>query len=97
MNAAARAIHWVEQGLVPDSVIRGGIRRLCRARLEEIDGPDCEAAGEAEAAFIDAMAGSPIAPLPEQANAQHYEVPAAFFDQVLGPAANTVAATGPRG
>jgi hypothetical protein len=27
----------------------------------------------------------PIAPLPELANAQHYEVPAAFFDQVLGP------------
>ncbi len=85
MTAAARAIHWVEQGLVPDSVIRSGIRRLCRARLKEIEGPGCEVAGEAEAAFLSAMSRGPIAPMPELANAQHYEVPAAFFAHVLGP------------
>ena len=30
------AINWVEQGLVPDAVIRSGIRRLCERRLREI-------------------------------------------------------------
>jgi cyclopropane-fatty-acyl-phospholipid synthase len=85
MSSAARAIHWVEQGLVPDSVIRHGIRRLCRTRLEEIAEADCEAEAEAEAAFMSAMSQGPVAPLPELANTQHYEVPAAFFDQVLGP------------
>lgn len=86
MIAPARiAIDWVEQGFVPDRLIRQSIRWLCRRRLEEIAATDCEATATALRAFIDAMAGSPIAPLPEQANAQHYEVPAAFFDQVLGP------------
>ena len=86
MIAPARiAIDWVEKGQVPDRLIRQGIRWLCRRRLEEIAAADCEATATALRAFIDAMAESPIAPLPEQANAQHYEVPAAFFDQVLGP------------
>ena len=30
------AIGWVEQGLVPDGVIRAGIRRLLRQRLNEV-------------------------------------------------------------
>jgi len=32
------AVSWTEQGLVPDAVIRAGIRRLCKQRLAEIDG-----------------------------------------------------------
>jgi len=31
------------------------------------------------------MDAGPVALVPDLANAQHYEVPAAFFDQVLGP------------
>jgi cyclopropane-fatty-acyl-phospholipid synthase len=84
MTAAGLAIHWVEQGYVPDSVIRQGIRRLCAARQQEIGG-DGEMQAAATEAFIQAMRGSAIAPLPDLANAQHYEVPAAFFAQVLGP------------
>ncbi len=34
--------------------------------------------------FLRDMATAPIAPLPEKANEQHYEVPAAFFEKVLG-------------
>jgi cyclopropane-fatty-acyl-phospholipid synthase len=86
MAAAARmAIGWVEQGLVPDAVIRQGIRRLCRARLEEIDRKDGPQAATTLQTFIDAMGRAPIAPLPQLANTQHYEVPADFFQQVLGP------------
>lgn len=85
-NSAARAIDWTEQGLVPDAVIRHGIRRLLRARLAGLPSGDCEAAAAHMAAFIRAMDRSPVAPLPQLANEQHYEVPAAFFDEVLGKA-----------
>lgn len=32
-TASNLAINWTEQGLVPDAVIRAGIRRLCKQRL----------------------------------------------------------------
>jgi cyclopropane-fatty-acyl-phospholipid synthase len=86
MTAAARlAINWVEQGYVPDAVVRQGIRRLSRQRLEEIAARDCEAGAEVLRDFIAEMDSAPIALVPEQANVQHYEVPADFFGLVLGP------------
>jgi cyclopropane-fatty-acyl-phospholipid synthase len=84
-NTTARAVGWVEQGLVPDSVVRLGIRRLLKERLAEMHANDAEAAEEATQAFIAAMRAAPIALVPEKANEQHYEVPAAFFARVLGP------------
>ncbi len=85
MSAASdRAIGWVEQGYVPDRVVRAGIRRLLQQRIDEIESRDCEAAGERLRAFVDMMDSSPIAPIPEKANEQHYEVPAEFFAEVLG-------------
>ena len=42
-TASARAIGWVEQGLVPDRVIRAGIRRLLQQRIDELRTEDCEA------------------------------------------------------
>lgn len=86
MTAAARmAIDWVEQGLVPDSVIRRGIRRLLARRLDEIAATNCEAGARSVEMVLKAMHAGPIALVPELANAQHYEVPATFFEQVLGP------------
>ena len=86
MSAAARiAIDWVEQGLVPDTVTRQGIRRLLARRLGEIGAGDCAEAADAEQALVARMDCAPIALVPEIANAQHYEVPASFFEQVLGP------------
>ena len=86
MTAAARmAINWVEQGLVPDTVIRQGIRRLLARRLEEIRAGDCAAGAEAVEQVIRAMDAGPVALVPERANEQHYEVPAGFFERVLGP------------
>jgi cyclopropane-fatty-acyl-phospholipid synthase len=84
-NTTARAVGWVEQGLVPDRVVRLGIRRLLKERLAEIHAGDAEAAEEATQAFIAAMRAAPIALVPEKANEQHYEVPATFFARVLGP------------
>jgi len=82
--AARQAINWTEQGLVPDSIIRGAIRRLLRARLAELQPDDAEQAAEVTARFVEAMNGAPVALLPEKANEQHYEVPAEFFALVLG-------------
>ncbi|MEO5686639.1 MAG: cyclopropane-fatty-acyl-phospholipid synthase family protein [Burkholderiaceae bacterium] len=84
-QTTARAVGWVEQGLVPDRVIRLGIRRLLKDRLAEMHVNDAEAAEQATQAFIDEMRRAPIALLPEKANEQHYEVPAEFFARVLGP------------
>jgi len=84
-NATARAVSWVEQGLVPDPVVRLGIRRLLKERLVEVHADDAQAEGSIAQAFIDEMRAAPIALVPEKANEQHYEVPAAFFAHVLGP------------
>ncbi len=83
--ANVTAIGFVEQGLVPDPVSRAGIRRLLKERLRELGSDDCENVAHRTAEFVEMMDNSPVAPLPDKANEQHYEVPAAFFDQVLGP------------
>jgi cyclopropane-fatty-acyl-phospholipid synthase len=79
-----RAISWTEQGLVPDSVIRHGIRRLLRHRLQELPTQCCEQRATAELDFIKQMDSAEIAPAPAQANEQHYDVPAEFFKGILG-------------
>ncbi len=83
-NPAATVIAWTESGLIPDSVIRRGIRRLNRRRLEQVGAANPALASQNLNAFVRAMGQAPVAPLPNLANQQHYEVPAEFFEQVLG-------------
>jgi len=83
-KVSQKAINWTESGLIPDSVIRQGIRRLLKRRLDEIGADDNEQADKVQRDFVAMMKASPIALVPELANEQHYEVPAAFFDEVLG-------------
>jgi cyclopropane-fatty-acyl-phospholipid synthase len=83
--ATATAIHWVEQGLVPDSAVRFGIRRLLKARLAELKSGDPGATAELTQAFFETLRAASLALVPEKANEQHYEVPADFFGAVLGP------------
>ena len=80
---ARTATGLAESGFIPDPAIRLGIRRLVENRLQQIlpAGQDPAAALEG---FIGMMNRSGIAPLPELANAQHYEVPPEFFAEVLG-------------
>ena len=52
-TTTARAVGWVEQGLVPDRVVRLGIRRLLKERLAEMHAADAEAAEETNQAFVD--------------------------------------------
>lgn len=79
------AIAWTERGVVPDLIVRTGIRRLVQQRLQEIHARDPAGAAAQAEAFAAGLRGSPIALLPHLANEQHYEVPAEFFGQVLGP------------
>ena len=73
------AIKLAESGNLPDSIVRQGIRQLVKQRLVEISANNCEIGMANLTEFVAAMNASAIAPVPELANAQHYEVPAAFF------------------
>jgi len=73
------ALNWTERGLIPDALIRFGIRRLCAARIREE-----EAAGTSSGDLAERMRAGSIAPLPWKANEQHYEVPPEFFAIALG-------------
>ncbi len=84
-QATAAAIHWVEQGLVPDPAVRYGIRRLLKERLADLRSGDPQATAAMTTDFLAHMRAAPLALLPHKANEQHYEVPAAFFAAVLGP------------
>lgn len=78
-------IDLCERGLVPDALVRLGMRRLMGQRLRE----ESADRGEAEYARfqqrLQELRASPVAIETDAANAQHYELPAAFFRQVLGP------------
>jgi cyclopropane-fatty-acyl-phospholipid synthase len=76
------AIDLCELGLVPDPVMRAGMRRLMRARLVD---EQRLAAGGSRAARLAELRTSPVAIETARANEQHYEVPAAFFQKALGP------------
>ncbi len=79
------AMNLTEKGVLPDQLIRQGIRRLLGQRLKQITLPNLELQNQSLQQFIAAMDQAEIAPLPEKANEQHYEVPAEFFYTVLGP------------
>ena len=78
-------ISLAERGLLPDVVLRIGIRALLRERLRELESASCEPAMERHQAFLAEARISPIAVETDAANRQHYELPAEFFELVLGP------------
>jgi cyclopropane-fatty-acyl-phospholipid synthase len=74
----------VDSGLVPEPLLRAGIRAVCALRLrQERRGIEEEQARHR--ALVEELRRSEIAVETAAANAQHYEVPAAFFEHVLGP------------
>ncbi len=74
------AIELAESGLLPDPMIRAGIRRMLAGRLEEEAGAAAE-----RARWREGLALAPLTVHADAANAQHYEVPAALFERMLGP------------
>ena len=77
-------ISLCENGWIPDSLTRIGIRRLCGQRLRQEHAHDIESA---DRRFRERLAGlrrSPLAIETDAANRQHYEVPTEFFQLCLG-------------
>jgi cyclopropane-fatty-acyl-phospholipid synthase len=90
MNAATipMPISWslrlLERGLLPDSAVRFGIRRLLKARLAEEHRGGVEEQQRHLMKLIARLRQSAIAINTAEANLQHYELPCAFFELVLG-------------
>ena len=81
MSAIERAIPLFERLPLPDVLSRAAVSFLVgRTRNKLANVP-----GDINRRFADLMPNYPIAEAVDDANAQHYEVPAAFFDLVLGP------------
>ncbi len=78
------ALALCERGLVPDVLTRLGIRRLCTDRLRLERAGDLEGAHALFQSRIAELRQSPIAIHVDAANAQHYELPPAFFQLCLG-------------
>jgi len=96
--AASRgALGWAERGLLPDALIRHGIRRLCAARLREERAGGLEGQAARFERRIELLRDSPIAIHTDAANAQHYELPPAFFEACLGARLKYSCAYYPRG
>jgi cyclopropane-fatty-acyl-phospholipid synthase len=85
MNFTQLGIEAIERGIVPDTVTRMAIRRLCRERVRELRQDRGDLNDSLRAAFVESMRSGPIALVPEMANQQHYELPPDFFAAVLGP------------
>ncbi|MBB5015832.1 SAM-dependent methyltransferase [Rehaibacterium terrae] len=90
-------IALAERGLIPDALIRHGIRRLCARRLREEHIDDPARADARFRALLDTLRRSPIAIETEAANAQHYEVPTRLFELCLGKRLKYSCAYYPRG
>ncbi len=73
-----------ERGRIPDALLRQGIRRLCAQRLREEQAGGLDAQAERYAQRIEMLRRSPVAIHTDAANAQHYELPPAFFELCLG-------------
>jgi cyclopropane-fatty-acyl-phospholipid synthase len=76
------AIELCERGIMPDALMRIGMRRLMRDRLVS---ETRKRSPESHAARLADLRASPVAIDTDKANEQHYEVPAGFFLKVLGP------------
>ena len=81
MSFIQTAIHAGEAIPWPDGVSQAAINFLCartRRRLGALP-------GDADRAFAEAMTAFPVALNTQEANDQHYELPAEFFALMLGP------------
>jgi cyclopropane-fatty-acyl-phospholipid synthase len=75
----------LDRGLVPDPIVRAGIRRVVAGRLREQERGGIDGQSARFTALLESLRSSSIALETEAANAQHYELPPRFFELVLGP------------
>lgn len=75
----------LELGVIPDALLRPAIRAVCRRRLyDEAQGGE-QVVEQRIKDYLKEWHQGDIAIQTDAANTQHYEVPAEFYDLVLGP------------
>jgi cyclopropane-fatty-acyl-phospholipid synthase len=79
------AIDGMEMGLLPDWLIRKGIKKLCAQRISHLQDLNMKSRGTYTRAYAEQLRAGPLAIATKEANSQHYEVPAEFFNLALGP------------
>ena len=79
-----KSLKLVESGLVPDQAIRAAIRALSKKRLIQEGRYDPEQGAQRYMDVLNMLKLSEIAIETDKANEQHYELPTAFFQAVLG-------------
>ena len=77
-------IDLMERGLLPDILIRYGIRQLNRMRLRQEHKGDPFSQLKAKMDFVNMLRSDAVAVETDTANRQHYEVPPEFFQKILG-------------
>ncbi|MCC5876226.1 MAG: class I SAM-dependent methyltransferase, partial [Candidatus Sumerlaeia bacterium] len=77
-------IALAERRLLPDRLVRMGIRQLLGKRLAGMRRPNPWGQQRLYAAFLRNLSRTPIAIATDEANEQHYEVPTEFFSYVMG-------------
>lgn len=84
-SISERCVPLIHAGVVPDFVIRYGIRVQCRNHLQQLRTVSAEQELLNKRAIVEELHSMPIAIETAAANEQHYEVPARFYDLCLGP------------
>lgn len=78
------SLRLLERDLLPDWLIRVGIRRLLAQRLRDERCATLEQQQQRLMKLVAQLQASPIALHTREANEQHYELPCEFFELVLG-------------
>lgn len=84
-HIAPAVLPIVERNLVPDIVIRTGMRRELAMELAKTKKYNIEEVMQKTQEFVAELKTMPIALEQSAANEQHYEVPDEFYRMVLGP------------
>jgi cyclopropane-fatty-acyl-phospholipid synthase len=83
------AFKVVDKVTLPEPLLRLGVRHFCQNRLNSLvsrgDGTFSEQVSRNIRNYARELRTLPLAVSTDLANEQHYEVPASFFDLVLGP------------
>mmetsp|Transcript_1365 Transcript_1365/g.1429 ORF Transcript_1365/g.1429 Transcript_1365/m.1429 type:complete len:354 (-) Transcript_1365:45-1106(-) len=85
-EAAANALlPVVERNVVPDAIVRFGIRAQLQAQLQVVYGLSLEEQIKKEMDFVKELSTMNIAIAQDSANEQHYEIQSEFYVLTLGP------------
>ena len=81
MSFVSTIMGTAERVPLPDAIIRAAIHQLCSRTATRL----ATGNAESDAWLADEMAARAIAEYTDEADLQHYEVPAEFYARVLGP------------